>query len=214
MSDLTVPSASDAYRRAWTELKRCFLEMLLIGVVWIVLSAPSGWLREGMLGVAYHVLVLGPIGFGGMYAFLRAARGETPEVGDLFAAFRGDYWQAVFAAILVGALISIGMVLLVVPGVIVAVRLAWVPYLVLDERLEAVAAIRASWERTRGHGMTIFVIGLLAIPLLLVGLLLLGVGVILSLMWIQMAAAVYYAAVTGRGRGAGAAAVVVGVPPA
>ena len=214
MSVPTAPSATEAYGIAWTELKRCFLELLLVGVVWMLLSAPSGWLGERLLGVAYHLLVLGPVGFGGMYAFLRAARGGTPDVGDLFAAFRGDYWQAVLAGLLISALVGIGMVLLVVPGVIAAVRLAWVPYLVIDERLAAVDAVKASWERTRGHGMTIFAIGLLAIPIVLVGLLLLGVGVILSLMWIQLAAAVLYAAVTTRERRRAAAAGAVAAPPA
>src|SRR4051812_5581515 len=120
MSDAIAPSASDAYWRGLGELKRRFLELLLIAGVWLLVSAPSGWFREGMLGTAYHVLILGPVGFGGMYAFLRAARGQTPVVEDLFAAFRGNYWQAVLAAILLGALVGIGTIFLVVPGVIAA----------------------------------------------------------------------------------------------
>lgn len=209
---LSGPSAIEAYGFAWAELKRCFLELLLIGVVWMLLSAPSGWLGDDLLGIAYHVLVLGPVGFGGMYAFLRTARGGTPDVGDLFTAFRGDYWQAVLAGLLMSVLIGLGTALLIVPGVIAAVRLAWVPYLVLDERLGAVDAIKASWERTRGYGMTIFVLWLLAIPIVLLGLLALGVGVILSLMWIQMASAVLYAAVATRDRVAREAALTE-VPP-
>jgi uncharacterized membrane protein len=212
-SDVTGPSATEAYGFAWAELKRCFLELLLVGVVWMLLSAPSGWLGDDLLGMAYHVLVLGPVGFGGMYAFLRAARGGTPDVSDMFAAFRGDYWQAVLAGLLMSVLIAIGTALLIVPGVIAAVRLAWVPYLVIDERLAAVEAIKTSWERTRGYGMTIFVLWLLAIPIILLGLLALGVGVILSLMWIQMAAAVLYAAVSTRDRVAREAGMAV-VPPA
>jgi uncharacterized membrane protein len=199
---LSGPSASEAYGYAWAELKRCFLELLLIGVVWMLLSAPSGWLRESMLGTAYHVLVLGPVGFGGMYAFLRAARGGTPEVGDLFVAFRGDYLQAVLASLLMGALISVGFVLLVIPGFIAIVRLAWVPYLVTDEHLDAVAAVRESWQRSRGHGWTICGIFVLAIPLLLVGALLLVVGVIPAMMLAQLASAVLFAAVTSRDRAA------------
>ena len=197
---LSGPSASEAYGHAWNELKRGFLELLLIAVVWAVLSAPSGWLRESLLGTAYHVLVLGPVGFGGMYAFLRAARGGTPDVSDLFVAFRGDYVQAVLASLLMGALISIGFVLLVVPGFIAVVRLAWVPYLVTDEHLDAISAVRESWARTRGHGWTICGIFLLAIPICLVGLLLLGVGVIPAMMWVQLASAVLYAAVSTRDR--------------
>jgi uncharacterized membrane protein len=101
---------------------------------------------------------------------------------------------------MVSALVAIGMVLLVVPGLIALVKLAWVPYLVVDERLDAVAAVRESWERTRGHGWTIFGIFLLAIPLMLVGLLLLIVGIIPALMWVQLASAVLFAAVSTRER--------------
>jgi len=201
------PSATEAYGLAWPEVKRCFLELLLLGVVWMLLSLPSGWLGDDLVGIAYHLLVLGPVGFGGMWAFLRTARGGTPDVSDMFAAFRGDYWQAVLAGLLMSVLIGIGTALLVIPGIIAAVRLAWVPYLVIDERLGAVEAIKASWERTRGYGMTIFILWLIAIPIVLLGLLALGVGVIVSLMWIQMAAAVLYAAVTTRDRVAAEAGV-------
>lgn len=192
------PSASEAYAQAWDVLKRCFLELLLLAIVWALLSAPSGWFRESLVGTAYHVLVLGPVGFGGMYAFLRAVRGGTPEIGDLFVAFRGDYVQVVLASLLMGILISIGFVLLVIPGFIAIVRLAWVPYLVTDEHLDAVGAVRESWERTRGHGWTIFGIFLLAIPIVLVGLVLLVVGVIPALMLAQLASAALYADVTAR----------------
>lgn len=197
---LSGPSASEAYAQGWQVLKRCFLELLLLAVVWALLSAPSGWFRESLLGTAYHVLVLGPVGFGGMYAFLRAVRGGTPEIGDLFVAFRGDYVQAVLASLLMGVLIAIGFVLLVIPGFVAIVRLAWVPFLVTDEHLDAVAAVRESWERTRGHGWTICGIFLLSIPIVLIGLVLLVVGVIPALMWVQLASAVLYADVTDRGR--------------
>jgi len=200
MTDTSGPSATEAYGFALTELKRCFLELLLVGVVWLLLSAPSGWLRDSALGAVYHVLVLGPLGFGGMYAFLRAARGGTPDVNDLFVPFRQDYWQAVLAYVLMSALIAIGFCLLVVPGIVAAVRLAWVPYLVVDGHLDAVAAIRASWERTRDHAWTILGIFLIAIPVVIVGFLLLGVGVIPAMMWVQLASAVLYAAVTTRDR--------------
>lgn len=188
----------DAYRAGWEVLKRFALELLAVGIVWALLTAPAGYLNESVLGLVYHVLVLGPVSFGGMYAFLRAARGERPEVTDLFVAFRGDYWQVVLANVLMGGLITIGYLLLIVPGVIATVRLAWVPYLVVEEGKPAMDALRASFERTAGHGWTIFFIGLMAVPLLLLGLLLLVVGIIPALMLLQLAMACYYAAVAPR----------------
>lgn len=196
----TGPSATEAYGFGWTELKRCFLDLLLVGIVWLLLCVPSGWFGDEWLGMAYHVLVLVPVGFGGLYAFLKAARGGKPEVGDLFVAFRDVYLQAVLAGVLTSVIIGVATVFLIVPGIIAAVRLAWVPYLVTDERLAAVDAIKESWARTRGYGWTIFAIWLLAIPLALLGLLAFGVGIIVAMMWVQLAAAVLYAAVTTRNR--------------
>ncbi len=201
-SEITGPSAVEAYGFGWSELKRCWLDLLLIGVVWLLVSAPSGYLREGVLGLAYNALVLGPVGFGGMYAYLRAARGETPEVSDLFVPFQRNYAQAVLASILIGVLVAIGTVLLVVPGIIAAVRLSWVPFLVVDEGLDAIAAVRESWERTRDHGWTIFGIWLIAVPILIAGCLLLIVGVIPAAIWIHLASASLFAAVTARDKAA------------
>jgi uncharacterized membrane protein len=198
-TDLNGPSVTDAYGFGWSELRRAFLELFLIGVVWFLIAAavPS-FLRGGIVGLTYEILVVGPIVFGGMWAYLRAARGETPDVADLFVAFRGDYWQAVLTSILLHAAIAIGTMLLVVPGIIAAVRLSWAPYLVIEEKVDAVAALRESWERTRGHGWTIFGIWLLAIPILLGGVILLVVGLIPALMWVQLANACYYAAIRTR----------------
>jgi hypothetical protein len=65
-----------------------------------------------------------------------------------------------------------------------------------------VSALRESWERTRGHGWTIFGIWLLGLPILLGGLILAGVGVIPALMWVQLAQACFYAAIQIRERAA------------
>jgi len=192
------PSVMDAYRAGFAVLQRFALELVAVGIVWALLWAPAGYLSQSLLGLAYHVLVFGPVSFGGMYAFLRAARGVRPEVTDLFAPFRGDYWQMVLGNLLVGAIITIGYLLLVVPGVVATVRLAWVPYLIVEEGKPAIEALRESWERTSGHAWTIFLIGLLAVPLLLLGLALMGVGVIPAFMLLQLALSAYYAAVVPR----------------
>src|SRR5215470_14572204 len=49
-----------------------------------------------------------------------------------------------------GALVGAGFVLLVVPGIWIATRLAFVGFLVVDEGLDAPDAVRESWRRTQG----------------------------------------------------------------
>jgi uncharacterized membrane protein len=114
----------------------------------------------------------------------------------LFEAFRTAYVQTIIAHVLFVVLVGAGLVLVVVPGIIVATRLSFVAFLVVDEDMAAVDALRESWRRTEGFAGRIFVLWLLGLPISLVGLLLLGVGIVPALMWIHLAFALLFLGVS------------------
>ena len=58
--------------------------------------------------------------------------GERVEIKDIFAVFQRNYWNAVIANIVVGIIVALGIFMLIVPGIIFACRLAFVPYLALQ----------------------------------------------------------------------------------
>jgi uncharacterized membrane protein len=208
MPDVDTPTATEVYRFAWHPLKAYFPELFLVALVWTAFAIPSGAMHHAHhpgIAALYDLLVMVPLNFGGLYVYLRAARAETPRVGDLFEGFRSAYRRTILAHILFMALVGLGLVLLVVPGIIVATRLAFVGFLVVDERLDAPSAVRESWRRTRGHAGTIFLVWLLGLPLLLAGLVLLGVGIIPAVMWIHLAFATLFAGVTASEPGTAAA---------
>ena len=95
-----------------------------------------------------------------------------------------------------GFIIGFGILFCVIPGIIFACKLAFVPYLIVDRKLDAITAIKESWRLTTGHAITVFFIGLAARPIYLAGLLCCVVGVIFSSMWIDMTFASLYYAVT------------------
>lgn len=199
MGDSDTPTVIEAYRFAWHPLKAYFVDLASISLVWLAFAIPAGLLHHahrGFLAALYNGFVMVPLNFGALCVYLRAVRAETPRVTDLFAAFRSAYWQAILAHALFLVLVGVGLVLLVVPGIIVATRLAFVGYLVVDEHLDAASAIKESWRRTEGHGGTIFLLWLLGIPISIAGVLLLGVGIIPAIMWIHLAFATLFAAVT------------------
>lgn len=132
---------------------------------------------------------------------LRTLRGQAPEVGDLFVPFSRYYGASIGAALLAGICTAISFVLLIVPGIIVSIRLSFVPFLVVDEGYRPVAALKESWQRTRGYSWTLFGMALLSIVVSLVGVILLLVGVIPAIMWIYLSFAALFVAVTAR-RGA------------
>ncbi|MEN8203241.1 MAG: hypothetical protein ABFS28_11645 [Bacteroidota bacterium] len=201
------PRAGRSYSVGWKVIWTYFVELLVVGIVYAVLSGPVSvfqWQVDkfawflvplAMFGIAYGVFVAGPIGYGANWVFLKAVRGERIEIRDMFVVFQKNYWNAVIANIVVGVIVGLGIVMLIVPGIIFACRLAFVPYLVVDREMDVMDALRVSWDMTRGHGWQIFFMGLLTIPVVIGGLLCLGVGIIISIMWIAAAFAAMYHAV-------------------
>ena len=183
-----------------------FMELLVIGIIYSILSGPVSaiQIRDGgfewymvpliLFGMLYGIFVAGPISYGADWVFLKAVRGERVEIKDMFSVFQGNYWNAVVANVVVAVIVGMGFVMLIVPGIIFACRLAFVPYLVVDKQMDVMEALRVSWNMTRGYGGQIFLMGLMAFFIAIGGLLLLIVGIFISIMWIKTSfAAMYYA---------------------
>ncbi len=209
-SIVLVPGVGSSYGNGWRQLWKYFLELFLIGIIGVIIGIPSGmggWAREavaaasilGIIGFVYCILIVGPVNYGVSFAYLKAARGDKLEIKDMFEAFR-NYWNAVLANILVGVIVCIGSVLLIIPGIIFACKLAFTPYLVVDQKMEVIEAVRESWRMTNGHAWKVFLIGLLGIPISIAGLIVFGVGIIVSIMWITLAMASLYHSVSLSGK--------------
>ncbi len=197
------PGVSSSYGNGWKQLWKYFLELFLIGIIYFVISLPGGmgsWTYNtvyniwDLIGMAYGILISGPVGYGVAFAYLKAARGEAPEIKNTFEAFK-NYWNAVLAYLLVAVIVIIGFLLLIIPGIIFACKLAFVPYIVVERKMDAISAVKESWQLTSGYAIDVFLIGLLGIPIAIAGLICFGVGVIVSIMWISLATASLYHAV-------------------
>ncbi len=186
----------------WKQFLYLFLVAVIVGVANIPMSAlqdtyedPSaGMIVLQLLVAAYAFLVMPVINYGGDLLYLRCMRNEKVDIKEMFDGFKNRYLNIILANLLVFAIVGLGIVFLIIPGIILACRLAFVPYLVMDKKLDAVAAVEKSWTMTRGHGWRIFAMGLLAILIFILGLICLIVGVFFALIWISTAfASLYYA---------------------
>ncbi|MFC1955745.1 hypothetical protein ACFLWZ_04355 [Chloroflexota bacterium] len=205
-SAVLVPGVSSSYGHGWRQLWKYFLELFLIGLIGFLIGLPTGligWSDDGavagiLFGViclAYGILVNGPIDYGVSFAYLKASRSDKLEIKDVFEAFN-NYWNAVLASLLVFVIVGIGLIILVIPGIIFSCKLVFTPYLVVDRKMEVIEAVKESWRMTSGHAWTVFFIYLLAIPIGIAGLICLGVGVIISIMWVSLTLASLYHAVS------------------
>ena len=163
-----------------------------MNIVFVELSGPAAAV---LFALAFIVLFDWPLEYGIAYTFLRAARGKTLKVKDMFESFR-NYWNAVFGSLLTLMIVGLGMAFLIIPGIIFACKLAFVPYLVVEEKMDVIDAVKKSWALTSGYAFRIFLMGVLAIFIALLGLVAFGVGIILSVIWIRLTSASMYYAVT------------------
>jgi len=195
------PEVGSAFSNGWEVLKKNFLPLLLVIVIMMLLGGFSPiFLSHNPFGLTFFatlfgILFLGPVNYGKNWVFLKAVRNEEVDVKDIFSVFGPHYWETVLASLLVTVIIGIGMVLIIIPGIIFACRLAFVPYLVIDKKYKAVDAISKSWEMTKGFAWTIFVMGLLSCLIALAGFILLFVGIFPAQIWISASFASMYHAV-------------------
>ncbi len=192
-------SIVSTYGAGWALLKTAFWPLLAVTVIYAAIELPAdAYDKETGIkafGSAMSIFITGPIAMSTAWTYLLAARGAPFQVTDMFAVFRRNYWSAVAAYILAAAAVLLGLLCLIVPGIIIAIRLSFVSYLVIDRKLGPLEAVRASWEMTRGHSWNLFGLGVAALLIILLGLACLVVGVLPAMAWVYSAYAVYYLSV-------------------
>ena len=197
-------STGDNYSKGWKLSFTVFVELIVVTLIYAVIQIPTNMIQinpdnfqlilvpVALLGIAYAIFIAAPIGMSTSWAFLKAVRREKVEIKDMFSVFERNYWNAVIAGLVKGIIIVLGFVFLIVPGIIFACRLAFVSYLIIDKKMEALEALKASWAMTKGHGWTVFGMAMLAIPIFIAGFLALFVGIFIAIMWVTASFAVLY----------------------
>ena len=200
------PTAGWAYGYGWETLKKHFVNLLVVTLILMVAQSLSGFtgrsndvsFSEGSISFIIWLLIAGPVSFSSMWVFLRAARGDEYEIKDAFACFGTNYFEIMLANFLTTIIIVIGVVFLIIPGIIFGVKLAFVPYLVMDKQMKAMDAIKLSWKMTDGYFWQIFLVGFLAVFIVIGGLILLVIGIFPAIMWINASMASLYLSVESK----------------
>jgi uncharacterized membrane protein len=201
------PSAGSAYSRGWQMMKENFISLFLVILITAIVSFPMGIFNDssklaipGLLivyqafGLLYLLFLVNPINYGADWVYLKASRKEKFDVKEVFDVFK-NYLNVVLAGLLVAAIVGIGIIFIIIPGIVFACRLAFVPFLVMDKQLDPVKAVEESWRLTKGHGWRIFWMAIIGFFLIIGGLIALIFGVFIAFIWIRGAFASLYAAV-------------------
>jgi ribosomal protein L32 len=211
-SALIDPSVSGVYGYAWQTVKRHFWSLFAVGLVSGVVAAVIGGVIGGISGGLSSGLDMPflngvgqflaqcfgswPIWAGVQYANLQTVRTGRAEVADIFVPYRRGMINLIVVQVVSIILEILAFVFLIIPGIIVTIRLSFATLLVVDEEYGPIEALSESWRRTKGFGWTIFGLGILAVPIFILGLVALIVGVIPALMVIAITTPTMFAAAT------------------
>ncbi len=114
---------------------------------------------------------------------------------NLYEDWRLIGWY-ILGGIINGLLVILGLVLLIIPGIFVAVRLSMWPYIMLEGESNSIEAIKKSWKLTEGKVLKLIGLYLVQFLVVLLGIIALLVGVVVAMPVISLSLVFVYKKLT------------------
>lgn len=201
-------SKKEAIKFGWDAMKANFWFFVkLLIVVWLIYFIPIYFIPRFIANLIVNnalvisvitvitnlaFLVLSTIVTMGLIKiFLKFSNNEKGELSDIFSSYP-LFFKYLFGSILYGLITFGGFILLIVPGIIWAVRFQFFSYLIVDKGLKPIEALKKSSVITDGARWNLFVFGLLLGGINILGALCLGIGLFTTIPTTMIAQAFVY----------------------
>jgi hypothetical protein len=198
-------SIGEAVQFGWDVAKRHIGFFVLVIIISLVVAGVVDGVQEAtkttapflafLFGLA-SIVVGQVLGIGYTRISIKFADGLTPELADLWSGYP-LFFKYLFTSLLYGIMVAVGLILLIVPGIILAVRYGLCTYLVVDRGLGPMDALRTSAELTQGSRWSLFLLGLVLLGVVVLGALALVIGLLWAAPTALVAAAFAYRKLAG-----------------
>ena len=170
---------------------------LPLDIIAILIGGLSGRLLIVFSYLIYYILLLFFYA-GFLTILLKALREEGPSFGDFLG--KWNYVPRLLGGYLLYYLtVLVGMILFIIPGLILAVRLYFFGFLIIDKGMRPVEALKESYTMTKGYGWKIFFLIFVAAPIILFfGVILFLVGILVAAPIISLAQVFFYGKLLNR----------------
>ncbi|MBR4898826.1 MAG: DUF975 family protein [Prevotella sp.] len=133
-----------------------------------------------------------PLSWGLTVYFLDISRQNNPQYSQLFDGYK-DFLRIILTYLCFGIAIGIGFLLLIVPGIIIALMFSQAPFILKDKpELSAIEVLSKSADMMKGHKMDLFLLGLSFIGWGILAMLTLGLGFFLLIPYMYTTFAHFY----------------------
>lgn len=167
-----------------------------IGFTLIILAVSIAGAKMEAFGSLLLSALAAPLYAGYSIAAFRIMTGQQLQFSDFFKGF--NYFLPLFLAGLAsGIIVSVGFFLLVIPGIYLAVGYMLTTFFIIDHRMEFWQAMETSRKIVTKQWLAIFIFALLLFVINLLGILVLGVGILVTAPVTSCAAAIAYKEIVG-----------------
>lgn len=174
----------DSLAYGWKKLSENFWFFVLLTLAFFVLNAVLDKAGDTEVTIAIARLVNIVVSYFAMFTFVRFGlkvwKGEKPFWNDIFAFKPALFGLYVVASIIQSVAVGVGLVLLIVPGLIAIVRLGFFGFILIEEDIKPVHALKKSWAITKGRFWPIFGFGIVLFLINLAGALAIGIGLLVT----------------------------------
>lgn len=201
-------SKSEAIKFGWEKMKKNFwffvVTLLIVTVVQFIPNMFTGALgQNNQAGLL--VLIISLLGIvikmvadlGVLKIALNVHDDKKLEYAEVYRNYP-LFLKYFIASLLYGIVVAIGLVLLIVPGIIFAIKFQYFGFLIVDKGMGPIEALEKSWNMTKGVRWNLFLFGLLLGLINIVGFIALIIGLFATIPATLVANAYVYRKLSSR----------------
>jgi len=176
-------SIKESIKYGWTKFKENVELSLLTTLLLLAVGSMSGGKEAHFgsflfnIGVIVFMII---IRIGYTKIFLRIYDGNKPKFSEIFQEY-SMFWRYLGVSILTPLVVLGGLILLIIPGIIWAVRFSFAPVIVIDTKMGPINSMKESYAITKGNFWKLLLFWIVLGLLNLAGLILIGVGLLASI---------------------------------
>jgi hypothetical protein len=155
----------------WAIVGGTFLSLVVLMVVQFIpiLGAIAGLFLSGVI-------------YGGLYLYyLKFVRGESPDLGVIFSGFSGAFVPLMLGSLVSSLLTTLGLILLILPGIYLAISYTFTFLLIQDRKLDFWCAMEVSRRVITAQWWRVFGLMIVAGFLACLGIIALFIGIFVTL---------------------------------
>lgn len=191
---------------SWKKFKENWKFLVILALIYFGIRIAEGVLQKSFQANSIEAIIASIliaffnvlIAIGMIQVFLKISRGEQVNYGEIFGGTK-YFWKFIGASILYILIILAGYLLLIIPGIIWQYKYSMFSYLLIDKDMSPMEAIRESGRLMDGNKWKLFFLQLLMIPIIILGVIFFGIGILVAIPVVTLMSVFFYRMVIGEG---------------